>query len=77
MARSRDERPFANGFEGESWMNLWCWDCQVDEDECPLIGVAMLGRTPAAWALRDPAGLNRYTCNEYQETEYTVVEEQP
>lgn len=71
LARASDRRPFANGYEGDCWMSLWCtYDCAVDEQTCPLIGVAMLGKTPAAWIEREPGGLNRYTCTEHQEIVY-------
>jgi hypothetical protein len=69
MARARDGSAFSNGFEGEAWIQLWCTDCAVDTDLCPLLGTALLGRTPAAWTLREPGGLNRYTCTEYRETD--------
>lgn len=73
LARARDGKPFASGFEGESWMSLWCFDCVTDEDSCPLIGVALLGRTPQAWIDREPGGLNRYTCVEHEEIVYEEV----
>lgn len=71
MARARDGSAFANGFEGESWMNLWCSDgCTNDtEQDCPLVLVAMLGRTPAQWEDKEPGALNRYVCHEYTDKE--------
>lgn len=73
-ARARDGAPFSNGFEGESWMSLWCQDC-AHQKFCPLLDVAFLGRTPAPWTLREPGGLNRYTCEEHQEIVYESTEE--
>lgn len=70
LARARDGRAFSNGFEGESWTRVWCADCQIGEEHCPLIGVALLGRTPAAWEERQPMDLNRYVCHEYREIVY-------
>jgi hypothetical protein len=65
--RSRDGAAFSNGFEGESWMSLWCFDGCVYEPDCPLIMVAMLDQTPGPWVERDPTSLNRYTCTEYDD----------
>lgn len=76
LARSSDVRPFSNGYEGQSWMLLWCLDCATDEDTCPLVAVALLGRTPAAWTEREPGGLNRYTCHEYEEIEQPPAAEE-
>lgn len=57
---------FANGFEGDSWMAVWCATCAQDENTCPLIGVALLGRTPRAWILINPGGLyDRYSCSHW------------
>lgn len=66
MDRAVPRPAFANGFEGESWMSLWCVDCVNDVDnDCPLVGVALLGRTPRAWDDASPGHLNRYVCNEF------------
>lgn len=65
--RARHRPPFSNGFEGETWMSLWCEDGCTHYDDCPLLLVAMLDRTPQAWTEREPLGLNRYTCTEYAE----------
>ncbi len=63
--RSDPHAPFANGYEGESWMSLWCEDGCANYKDCPLILVALLGRTPQQWEIREPGGLNRYTCHAY------------
>lgn len=57
-ARATDEAPFSNSTEGESWFAAWCATCARDAfaDQgkgCPLLTVAMCGRTPAEW-LRAP-----------------------
>lgn len=67
MARAVEGRPFANGFEGESWMSLWCEDGCVNQPDCPLLVVALLGRTPKQWEDKEPGSLNRYECHVYEE----------
>lgn len=64
--RAHDVSPFSNGFEGETWMDLWCVDC-AKEPDCPLLVVALMGRTPRPWTERQPMSLNRYTCHEYDD----------
>jgi hypothetical protein len=57
FARSLDKPPFSNGDEGYGWMWNNCDRCVHDkparedhpEDGCPLILLAMIGRTPAEW----------------------------
>jgi hypothetical protein len=68
MSRAGVDAPFSNSTDGLGWMSIWCDEC-VREPDCPLILVAMMNRTPAAWVLRDQASINRYTCTEYEETE--------
>ena len=69
--RAAPHAPFSNGTEGEAWMQRWCYRCVHDRDEdCPLLTVAMIDRTPAAWTPTDPHGLaDRYTCAEFTPTE--------
>lgn len=54
--RAIDEPPFANSDEGYGWMANWCDRCihdgcglGEDQPQCPLILVALMGRTPAEW----------------------------
>src|SRR5688500_16230419 len=49
MARSKDVPAFSNGTEYHMWSANWCErPCVVDKNEdCPLIMIALLGRTPA------------------------------
>lgn len=77
---SRDARPFANSTEGYGWFAANCETCIHDKparrgDEgngCPLILLALVGRTPAQWldGPRDENGLysiaGQYTCIEYR-----------
>lgn len=66
--RSVDKPPFSNGFEGESWMRIWCEEC-IHEPRCPLILIAMCGRTPHPWEEIDRASLtHRYTCHEFEQS---------
>lgn len=69
LNRAKPRTPFSNGFEGEHWMGEWCDRCRHDADEsCPLLLVAFLGRTPAAWTETRPGGLaDRYTCTEWEQ----------
>lgn len=57
-AEARDEAPFSNGDEGYGWMANWCDRCIHDVDQrskeitgpgCPLVMVALMGRTPIQW----------------------------
>lgn len=79
--RARQRPAFANGTEGDAWMANWCERCAVDQPHregrddigCPLILVAIQGRTPAEWldGPRDEHGrysmANQYTCTNYEE----------
>jgi hypothetical protein len=61
--------PFSNGFEGDSWMAVWCERC-AHYDYCPLIAVALVGRTPVQWTEVNRASLdNRYRCAEFHSKE--------
>jgi hypothetical protein len=78
--QSRERRPFANGTEGYGWMAANCDTCihdkparQGDEGNgCPLVLLALVGRTPAQWldGPRDENGryaiATQYTCIEYR-----------
>lgn len=78
--RARDEPPFCNGTEGYDWMENWCYRCLRDAPfrntgnggGCPLIRVAMMGRTPAEWldGPRDEQGRysigDQYHCIEFK-----------
>lgn len=48
---AKDERPFSNGTEGYAWTDNWCGTCvhEAGDNECPLLGVALMGRTPIEW----------------------------
>jgi hypothetical protein len=81
MARSRDGSPFSNGTEGDSWTANWCDRCLVDAPfrnglkgatGCPILVVALCGRTPAEWldGPRDEQGrysmTDQYHCVEFR-----------
>lgn len=59
---SRPGSPFSNGFEGECWSEAWCESCQHCDD-CTLLDVAHIGRTPVQWVEVDRSSLrSRYFC---------------
>lgn len=55
-AAATDGRPFSNGTEGYGWMAHWCDECTHNDEEtelwCPILTVALLGKTPAEWTKR-------------------------
>lgn len=56
---------FANGYEGQSWEAAWCESCW-HRDDCALLDVARLGRTPAEWVELERGSLrNRYFCKSW------------
>ncbi|MBX6385234.1 MAG: hypothetical protein IRZ07_20065, partial [Microbispora sp.] len=69
-ATAKDEPAFSNGTEGYAWMETHCEPCindtpeMVDRGEgCPLIMVALMGRTPAEWVEDKPGYLGeQYRC---------------
>lgn len=79
-ARERSARvaAFSNGYEAEDWQDAWCGTCRHDsqgvvtpagqaEVFCPLVDVALLGRTPAEWTEIDRTALaGRYRCERYE-----------
>lgn len=76
--RSAPIAAFSNGYEGDCWQAAWCGTCRHDsqgvvtsagqaEVFCPLIDVALLGRTPAEWTEIDRSALaGRYRCERYE-----------
>jgi hypothetical protein len=76
---ARNQPAFSNGTEGEGWMDNWCYRCAVDAPfqrgaeplGCPLIAVALLGKTPAEWVEQPwtetgPPLADRYHCTEFR-----------
>lgn len=61
-------RAFSNSTEWEIWAYGWCHKpCAKDANEdCPLLTVAVLGKTPAEWT---KVGLGDYRCSEFEEAE--------
>jgi hypothetical protein len=68
-ATAADRSPFSNGFEWDVWSARWCHRCLNDANEdCPLILVAMLGKTPSQWVEGEILGLEtRYSCNGFED----------
>lgn len=72
-----DERPFSNGSQGEGWMANNCDRCVHDKaarsnnpgEGCPLVLVALMGRTPAEWlAPTEEAWIyGNFTCIEFRD----------
>jgi hypothetical protein len=77
FAAAKDQSPFSNGTEGHAWMANWCESCTNDSPElvdrgegCPLIMVALMGRTPAEWIDQTADGHylgDTYHCTEFRE----------
>lgn len=74
-AAARPEPAFSNnGTEGMAWCCTWCARCVHDKGArtgadpagCPLIGVSLMGRTPAEWLDQTRDGTvalgNSYQC---------------
>jgi hypothetical protein len=74
-AAARDEPAFSNGTEGEAWTENWCERCVHDSPElvdrgegCPLIMVALMGRTPGEWLRQEGFRLgDQYRCVEFRD----------
>ena len=79
-ADARDGSPFSNGTEGEGWMANWCYrPCIQDKnDDCPLILVALMGKTPAEW-MEQPRGDSGYKVfgDQYHCIEFRSEEDGP
>lgn len=59
--RARDETAFSNSDMWEHWAERNCYRCSndgmgigKDQPQCPLILVALMGRTPAEWTDQTP-----------------------
>lgn len=78
---SIDEPPFSNSTDGDGWIAANCRTCIHDKEQradkvtgpgCPLLLIAVTGRTPAQWFMgpRDENGRHRiadkYRCIEYR-----------
>jgi hypothetical protein len=71
--KAADRPPFSNGSMWEIWSYRNCERCVNDgmgagddELQCPLILVALTGRTPAEWADGNPP-LGDYACSLFRE----------
>lgn len=72
FAAATEGSPFSNSTEGDAWMGAYCERCKNDSpamvnrgEGCPLILVALVGRTPAEWTPGDPCRSN-YRCSEFR-----------
>lgn len=93
---ARDEPPFSNGDEGYGWMDANCSTCIHDKptrngddgNGCPLILVALVGRTPIQWLDQKrvtPDGrmyelysrADQYHCIEYRHEDDGPTDPQP
>jgi hypothetical protein len=64
-ANATDTAPFPDGYSGEVWMTEHCDRCAHTVD-CPLILLAVIGRTPHIWTERTNAPLShRWHCPEW------------
>jgi hypothetical protein len=79
-AASRDKAPFSNSDDGYTWLDNWCGRCIHDSEElvnrgegCPLILIALIGRTPSEWFEQPPdekgrrSFADRYHCVEFRD----------
>lgn len=76
LAESRDGSPFSNSDQGYGWMAANCDRCIHDKPAregndgqgCPLILVALIGRTPAQWLCEteQDAIFAHYRCTEFR-----------
>lgn len=52
-ADAKPGSPFSNGTEGYAWMDRWCHECTENDEPtekwCPILSVALLGKTPVEW----------------------------
>lgn len=71
LERAEDSPPFSNSTDGDAWTGRWCESCALNvNDDCPLLTVALLGKTPFGWITVNRMSLSRqYLCAEYKETE--------
>lgn len=89
---ARHEPAFSNSTEGDGWMSSNCGTCIHDKDQrtedipgpgCPLILVALMGRTPIQWmeGPLSPEGhisiANQYRCIQYRHEDDGPAEPQP
>lgn len=65
---------FSNGYEWDCWSSVHCVKCVNDEnDDCQLVLVGFMGRTPVQWVEEVPFGLyDRYRCTEFTPVKATI-----
>lgn len=98
---ARPGSPFSNGSEGADWQSRWCerpcaHDAAFQRDErgadgCPILMIAMLGKTPAEWleqpwvpngtwrdgSPRSDPPADRYHCIEFRDEDTGPAGPQP
>lgn len=77
-ADARDGSPFSNSTEWEIWSSQLCDRCKVDApardrgdyaNGCPLILIALGGKTPAEWLEQAELVPDRFHCVEYRDND--------
>lgn len=72
---ARDEWPFSDSFEHSEFAARNCGTCIYDQEQhgdkvtgpgCPLLTIAMVGRTPIQWFETEPGSREPYRCIEYR-----------
>lgn len=106
LAAAKDKPAFSNGSEGHAWTDRWCDTCVHDRSArvdsvkpdprnngllgCALLGVAIMGQTPAEWTEQPwkqiagrPEGETapelggKYVCSEYEEDRHDEGDDDP
>jgi hypothetical protein len=73
LDRAADRPAFSNATEADAWMDRWCYRPCCHELDCPLVLVAMMGKTPAEWQEMNRGDLgNQYRCTKFELAEGPV-----
>lgn len=72
MAAASDRKPFSNHTEWEVWSYNHCDDC-YEEPTCELILVALFGKTPKEWAVKEDGWTG--DCSEFEPIPYATDDE--
>jgi hypothetical protein len=83
FGKAADRPPFSNGSMWEIWSHRNCERCASDgmgagedQPQCPLILVALMGRTPAEWTDREPP-LGDYLCSLFRARDEAAAGPEP
>jgi hypothetical protein len=89
FAAARDGRPFGYEDELHAWQAAWCDRCAHDrtidvDGGCPLVMVALMGRTPSEWWQQPPQPpgpefdyARTFTCVEFRPDDEAPAEPTP